>query len=99
LSGADLCDAYLSGANLSDAYLSGATNYVHNHMMFAEVVRRQLVSTFTDTEWAAIAQITICNLCWDSIRNRFSDVMPGLFDKLSAAGFGEWKEYWTEITK
>ncbi len=96
LGGADLRGADLRGADLRGAYLGGIKNYVNSHDIFVEVVKRQKVEIFLDAEWVAIAQITIHSLCWDSIRKRFSDVMPGIFKKLADAGFDEWLEYWNK---
>ncbi len=96
LGDADLRGADLRGADLRGAYLGGIKNYVNSHDIFVEVVKRQKVEIFLDAEWVAIAQITIHSLCWDSIRKRFSDVMPGIFKKLADAGFDEWLEYWNK---
>ena len=85
------------GADLRDADLRGAKGYANSHDIFAEVIRRQRVELFSDAEWAAIAQITIHRLCWDSIQKRFNDIMPGIFKKLADAGFGEWLEYWNTL--
>ena len=97
LEGAYLEGAYLEGANLEGAYLEGAKVYSQSHDIFREAVRRQPVSVFVDTEWSAIAQITIHTLCWDSIKKRFSDVVPHIFEVLSEAGFGEYLEYWNSL--
>ena len=104
LRGANLGDAYLGGANLRGAYLGdadlgGAKGYVNSHDIFQEAVRRQPVSTFNDTEWAAIAQIVIHCLCWDSIKKRFTDEMPHIFETLANEGFTEWLEYWNSEVK
>ena len=107
LSGADLRGAYLRdaylrdaslrGADLRDADLRDAIKYVDSHDIFQEAVRRQAVSVFVDTEWAAIAQIVIHRLCWGCIKKRFSDLMPHIFKALAEAGFKEWLEYWNKI--
>ena len=97
LRGAHLEDAHLEGTNLRGAYLEGAKGYSQSHDIFREAVRRQSVSAFVDTEWSAIAQITIHTLCWDSIKKRFSRVMPHIFEVLAEAGFGEYLEYWNSI--
>ena len=102
LRGADLRGAYLAGANLAGAYLRGADlrgakDYVNSHDYFAEAVRRQKVELFVDIEWAAIAQIVIHRLCWNSIKNRFGEVMPSIFKKLADAGFDEWLKYWEAL--
>ena len=94
LRGADLGDAILRRADLRDAYLGDAKNYRDSHEMFMEIVRRQKVSTFTELEWSAIAQITIHRLCWSSIKKRFSKVMPHIFQVLADDGFNEWLDYW-----
>jgi len=86
----------LRGANLVGANLRGARNYRDSHDVFQEVVRRQKVEVFSNDEWSAIAQITIHRLCWDSIKKRFGDVMPHIFEVLAQAGFTEWLEYWKE---
>jgi hypothetical protein len=99
LRGANLGGANLGGANLGGANLEGAKNYQDSHDIFIEVVRRQKVDVFIEAEWSAIAQITIHRLCWDSIKKRFSDVMPHIFDILANAGFDEWQKHWNEITK
>jgi len=79
---------------LRGAYLEGAKNYLDSHDIFKEIVRRQPVDTFVEAEWSAIAQITVHTLCWDSIKKRFPDVMPHIFEILANAGSGEWLEYW-----
>ena len=109
LGGADLRDAYLRdadlggadlrGADLGGADLGGAKNYRDSHYIFTEIIRRQQIKVFVDLEWSAIAQITIHRLCWDAIKKRFSDVVPGIFQKLADAGFDEWLKYWNEINK
>ncbi len=99
LEGADLRDADLEGAYLVDANLRGARGYVNSHDIFQEIVRQQQVKIFIEAEWAVIAQITIHRPCWNSIRERFSDIMPSIFKKLSDAGFGEWLEYWNPLEK
>ena len=90
-------DADLGDADLRDADLRGATGYSQSHDIFKEAVRRQPVSAFVDAEWNAIAQITIHILCWDSIKKRFSDVMPHIFEVLAKAGFGDYLEYWNNL--
>ena len=97
LGGAYLGGAYLGGAYLGGADLRGAKNYRDSHDIFTEIIRRQSVSVFVDLEWSAIAQITIHRLCWDSIKKRFSDIVPNIFQKLADAGFDEWLKYWNEI--
>ena len=95
--GAYLGGANLGGANLRGAYLEGAKNYQDNHDFFAEVVRRQKVEIFSQAEWAAIGQIVIHRLCWETIKKRFSSVMPEIFQKCADAGFGEWLTHWNSI--
>ncbi len=94
LRGANLDVADLRGANLDGADLRGAKGYANSHDIFQEIIRRQQTSVFTDIEWSAIAQITIHRLCWDSIKKRFSGVMPHIFTVLAEAGFPKWLEYW-----
>jgi len=91
LRGADLGGAYLRGAHFEDA-----KNYKDSHDIFQEAVRREPVSVFVDTEWSAIAQIIVHRLCWNSIKKRFSDVMPHIFEVLANDGFSEWLEYWRQ---
>ena len=93
------CLEHNRGAYLGDADLGGAKGYVNSHDIFQEAVRRQPVSTFNDTEWAAIAQIVIHCLCWDSIKKRFTDEMPHIFETLANEGFTEWLEYWNSEVK
>jgi len=97
LRGADLGGAYLGGADLGGADLRDAKNYQDSHDVFIEAVRRQPVSVFVEAEWSAIAQITIHRLCWVSIKKRFPDVMPHIFEVLAKAGFTEWQEYWNTL--
>jgi len=97
LGGAYLEGAYLEGAYLRGAHLEGAKNYQDNHDFFAEVVRRQKVEIFSQAEWAAIGQIVIHRLCWETIKKRFSSVMPEIFQKCADAGFGEWLTHWNSI--
>jgi uncharacterized protein YjbI with pentapeptide repeats len=99
LRGADLMGADLRGADLRGADLMGVKNYRNAHDIFQEIIRRQSVKVFTDLEWSAIAQIIIHNLCWDTIKNRFSDVIPHVFEILAEEGFTEWRDYWKEINK
>jgi hypothetical protein len=80
------------------ANLGGAKNYQDSHDVFQETIRRQPVSVFLDIEWSAIAQITTHRLCWDSIKKRFSDVVPHIFQVLADAGFNEWLDYWNKLT-
>ena len=97
LRGANLEGAYLGGAYLEGAYLRGAKGYVDSHDIFVEAVQRQEVEIFVDIEWAAIGQITIHRLCWDSIKKRFADVMPHIFEVLAEAGFDEWQKHWNTL--
>ncbi|MBU2060085.1 MAG: pentapeptide repeat-containing protein, partial [Gammaproteobacteria bacterium] len=94
LRSADLGSAYLRSADLRGADLGGAKNYQDSHDIFKEIVRRQKVDTFTSAEWAAIGQITIHTLCWDTIKKRFGDVMGHIFEILAKEGFDEWLKYW-----
>jgi len=89
--------ADLRGADLEGADLEGARNYVNSHDIFQEVVRHQKVEVFVEAEWSAIAQIVIHRLCWDTIKKRFSDVMPHIFEVLANNGFAEWLEYWDSL--
>ena len=94
---ADLEDADLRGTDLEDANLQGAENYVNSHDVFTEVIRCQPVSVFIEAEWTAIAQICLHRLCWNTIKTRFSNVMPHIFAVLANAGFAEWAEYWKSM--
>ncbi len=98
LRGAYLEGAYLRGANLEGAYLEGAKCYVNSHDIFVEAVRRHPIDTFTAAEWAAIGQIVIHRLCWETICGRYVDVALRVLDVLAEAGFTEWREHWKEIT-
>ena len=102
LRGANLGDAYLEGAYLRGAYLGGANlggakNYVSSHDFWLEIVRRQKVGDFTDKEWMIIGQIFTHRLCWNSIKEKYDKEAMPIFQKLSKAGFGEWKEKYEEI--
>jgi hypothetical protein len=99
LRGANLRGANLWGANLWGANLWGAKNYQDSHEVFIETVRMQKVEVFTESEWSAIAQITVHRLCWDSIKKRFPNVVPHIFKILADAGFNEWLKHWEEINK
>jgi len=99
LYGANLCGANLYGANLRGANLYGAKNYLDQHPVFTEIIRRQKVSVFSDLEWSAIAQITIHTLCWNSIKKRFSGVIGHVFEVLAEAGYTEWLDYWNKINQ
>ena len=96
--GADLGGAYLRGADLGGADLGGAKYYSESHDIFAEIIRRQKVSLFVQAEWCVIGQIVIHRMCWDTIKNRFSKEIPGIFQKLADAGFDEWLNRWNKIT-
>jgi len=97
IGGAGLVGADLVGADLGCADLRDIKGYSESHDMFAEAIRRQKADMFTNTEWAAIGKIVIHRLCWDSIKKRFSEVMPSIFSKLADAGFDEWLKRWNEI--
>jgi len=81
------------------ANLYGAKNYLDQHPVFTEIIRRQKVSVFSDLEWSAIAQITIHTLCWNSIKKRFSGVIGHVFEVLAEAGYTEWLDYWNKINQ
>jgi uncharacterized protein YjbI with pentapeptide repeats len=95
--GADLMGANFRGTNFRGADLKGVKNYRDIHQIFSEIIRRQNVESFTNKEWAAIAQITLHELCWDSIKKRFSNVIPHIFEILADKGFDEWLNHWNEI--
>ena len=95
LSGANLSGANLSGAELSGADLSGAELYSNSHDIFAELIRRNH-TLFTSAEWAAIGQIVILRICWDTIIKRHKKPAMSIFKKLEKIGFGE---YLTELTQ
>ncbi len=97
LGGAYLGGAYLGGADLRGVYLRDAEGYQNSHAIFAEAVRRQPITWFTDIEWSAIGEITIYSLCWDTIKKRFSGIIPHVFEILANAGFIEWLKYWNTI--
>ena len=96
LRGANLRDANLIGANLRGANLIGAKGYLNSHEIFQEIIRCQKVETFTTKEWAAIAQIIIHTLCWDTIKERFDKTAMSVFKKLSKTGFSEWTDKFKE---
>ncbi len=89
LGGANLGGAYLEGAYLEGAKLEGAKHYSESHAFFKEVVRRQKHSAFTSKEWECIAQICIYEICWKTIRNRFSAAAMRVFKKLADRGYDE----------
>ena len=89
--------AYLRGANLGGAYLRSAKNYLSSHDFFQEVIRRQPVKTFTQAEWASIAQIIIHKLCWDTIKNKHKTSAMRVFKKCSKVGFDEWEKHFKEL--
>ena len=97
LRGTDLKGADLEGADLVDADLRGAKNYVNNHHIFSEAVRRQEVATFTEKEWAMIGVIIIHSTCWDTIKKRFGKKMLSVFRKLSQVGFNEWEKHYKKV--
>ena len=109
LEGADLGGAYLSGADLRGAdlrgtYLEGADlrdakNYSENHDFFQELVRREKVDNFTETQWSYIGQIVIHRLCWDSIKKRFGKKILPVFKVLAKSGFDEYLKRYLEILK
>ena len=99
LGGADLGDANLGGADLRGADLEGAKNYVSSHDFFAEIIRRQILETFTEKEWAMIGQITIHRLCWGDIKKRYGKEIMPVFEKLSKTGFDKWEIKYKEILK
>ena len=92
-------DADLRGADLRGANLIGAKGYLNSHEIFQEIIRRQKVETFTTKEWAAIAQIIIHTLCWDTIKKRFDKTAMSVFKKLSKTGFSEWVDKFKEETE
>jgi hypothetical protein len=91
--------ANLSGADLSEATLYGAKNYADNHSFFQETVRQQKVETFVTDEWAAIGQIIVHTLCWDSIHKRFEKEAKSIFEKLETVKFGEFLKRFEETGK
>ena len=109
LGGADLRGAYLRGADLIGADLGGADlrgadlidikNYSQNHSIFAELIHRQKAGIFTEAEWSAIAQIMIYTLCWSSIRKRFANAIPHVFEILAQAGWREYLDHWNKLVK
>ena len=99
LRGAYLGGAYLIGADLRDADLIDIKNYSQNHSIFAELIHRQKAGIFTEAEWSAIAQIMIYTLCWSSIRKRFANVIPHVFEILAHAGWREYLDHWNKLVK
>ena len=99
LRGANLGGAYLGGANLRGADLRGAKNYSENHDFFQELVRREKVDNFTETQWSYIGQIVIHRLCWDSIKKRFGKKILPVFKVLAKSGFDEYLKRYLEILK
>jgi hypothetical protein len=97
LSYTDFIGANFRGTNFRGANFRGVKNYRDIHQIFSEIIRRQNVESFTDYEWSAIAQITIHELCWSSIKKRFSEVIPHVFEILADKGFDEWLNHWNEI--
>ena len=93
----DLGDADLRSADLGGAYLRSAKNYLSSHDFFQEVIRRQPVKTFTQAEWASIAQIIIHKLCWDTIKNKHKTSAMRVFKKCSKVGFDEWEKHFKEL--
>jgi uncharacterized protein YjbI with pentapeptide repeats len=92
LRGAYLRDADLRGADLRDADLTGAYGYVNSHDIFAEIVRKQPVGTFTASEWATIGQIMVHRICWDSIKKRHKSAFIRIAKKLAGVDFAEWHD-------
>ena len=97
LGGANLGGADLRSADLGGAYLRSAKNYLSSHDFFQEVIRRQPVKTFTQAEWASIAQIIIHKLCWDTIKNKHKTSAMRVFKKCSKVGFDEWEKHFKEL--
>ena len=95
--GANLGGADLRSADLGGAYLRSAKNYLSSHDFFQEVIRRQPVKTFTQAEWASIAQIIIHKLCWDTIKNKHKTSAMRVFKKCSKVGFDEWEKHFKEL--
>ena len=90
LHGANLRGANLRGADLGGANLRGLKNYCELHDVFIAVVAMQEPSSFTACEWAAIGQISILQICWDTIAKRHKNAALSVFIKLDKAGYGEW---------
>jgi len=99
LRGANLRGADLEGAYLRGADLRGAKNYSENHDFFQELVRREKVDNFTETQWSYIGQIVIHRLCWDSIKKRFGKKILPVFKVLAKSGFDEYLKRYLEILK
>ena len=102
LRGADLRGADLRGANLGGAYLrgadlGGAKNYSENHDFFFELIRREKVKSFTQTQWSYIGEIAIHRICWDSIKKRFGKKILPIFKVLAESGFEEYLKKYQEI--
>ena len=84
---------------MSRAYLRGAKNYSENHDFFYELVRREKVKTFTQSQWAHIGEIAIHRICWDSIKKRFGKRILPVFKVLDKSGFGEYLNKYKEVLK
>lgn len=109
LSNADLRNADFSyadfhwtnpkGANLDGAKLNGITSYSESHAIFAEIVKRQNVDTFSAHEWKIIRTINAHNLRLAGINRRFGiDALP-ILEKLESVGYGEYAEMYRWLLK
>ena len=91
LHGANLYGANLYGANLYGADLYGAENYSEIHQIFLELIKRERIKTFNNSEWEIIGQISIHLPCWDTIVSRFAAIpMTNIFRILADKGFDEY---------
>ena len=64
-----------------------------------ELIHKQKADIFTEAEWSAIAQIMIYTLCWGSIRKRFANAIPHVFEILAHAGWREYLDHWNKLVK
>ena len=102
LTDANLRGAYLGGADLMGAYLRGADlrgvqGYRDSHEVFNESVRRLRADAINADGWAAIGQIMVHRLCWDSIKQRHAESIMPVFELLADKGFTEWRHHFKKL--
>ena len=82
--------------NIEGANLEGIKKYSENHDIFKELIKRENINTFSDSEWSYIGRINVHSLCEYSIKKRFNEKIFKVFEVLKS-GFDEYYRRYLEI--